>query len=116
MIIFREKIRFLSFESTDDINRQIIELLKSAGQIIRQYRIFGQKFVRFVAIPDVFNIHDISNEIGNGLDKWLGTIIVKPIFVDEYSAEATKELGVTNHEVSALTFFLRIIEWMTATY
>jgi hypothetical protein len=37
-------------------------------------------------------------------------------FVDEYSAEATKELGVTNHEVSALTFFLRIIEWMTATY
>ena len=37
-------------------------------------------------------------------------------FVGEYSAEATKEIGVTNHEVSALTFFLRIIEWMTANY
>jgi hypothetical protein len=37
-------------------------------------------------------------------------------YVGEYSSETTKELGVTNHEVSALTFFLRVIEWMTATY
>jgi len=37
-------------------------------------------------------------------------------FVGEYSSEAIKELGVTNHETSALTFFLRIIEWMTANY
>ena len=37
-------------------------------------------------------------------------------FVDEYSSQTTKDLGVTNHEVSALTFFLRIIEWMTANY
>ena len=37
-------------------------------------------------------------------------------FVGEYSAEVTKELGVTNHEVSALTFFLKIINWMTANY
>ena len=37
-------------------------------------------------------------------------------FVGEYSAEATKEVGITNHEVSALTFFLRIVEWMTANY
>ena len=37
-------------------------------------------------------------------------------FVDEYSAEATKEAGITNHEVSALTFFLKIIEWITANY
>ncbi len=37
-------------------------------------------------------------------------------FVDEYSSETIKELGVTNHEVSALTFFLRIIEWITANY
>ena len=37
-------------------------------------------------------------------------------FVGEYSSETIKELGVTNHEVSALTFFLRIIEWMTANY
>lgn len=37
-------------------------------------------------------------------------------FVGEYSADAVKELGVTNHETSALTFFLRIIEWMRANY
>ena len=37
-------------------------------------------------------------------------------FVGEYSTETTKELGVTNHEVSALTFFLRIIAWMSANY
>ncbi len=37
-------------------------------------------------------------------------------FVGEYSSETIKELGVTNHETSALTFFLRIIEWMTANY
>ena len=37
-------------------------------------------------------------------------------FVDEYSAETTKELGITNHEVSAVTFFLKIIEWMTDNY
>ena len=37
-------------------------------------------------------------------------------FVDEYSSETIKELGVTNHEVSALTFFLKIIEWVTANY
>ena len=37
-------------------------------------------------------------------------------FVGEYSSETTKELGITNHEVSALTFFLRIIEWVTANY
>ncbi len=30
--------------------------------------------------------------------------------------ETTKEAGITNHEVSALTFFLRIIEWVTANY
>ena len=29
---------------------------------------------------------------------------------------AIKELGVANHEVSALTFFLRVIEWMRANY
>ena len=37
-------------------------------------------------------------------------------FVGDYSADAKKDLGVTNHEVSALTFFLRIIEWMTVNY
>ena len=37
-------------------------------------------------------------------------------FVGEYSSETTKELGITNPEVSALTFFLRIIEWMRKNY
>ena len=37
-------------------------------------------------------------------------------FVGEYSSETIKELGVTNHETAAATFFLRIIEWMTANY
>ena len=37
-------------------------------------------------------------------------------YVGEYSSDTTKELGVSNHEVSALTIFLRIIEWITANY
>ena len=37
-------------------------------------------------------------------------------FVGEYSSEATKEAGITNHEASAITFFLRIIEWVRANY
>ena len=37
-------------------------------------------------------------------------------FVGEYSSDVTKELGITNHEVSALSFMLKIIEWMTANY
>ncbi len=37
-------------------------------------------------------------------------------FVDEYSSEYIKEMGVTNHETSAITFFLNIIQWMTDNY
>ena len=37
-------------------------------------------------------------------------------FVDEYSTELTKELGVSNHEVSAVSFFLKIIDWVTENY
>ena len=36
--------------------------------------------------------------------------------VDEYSSQTIKELGVTNHETSALTFFLKIIAWINKTY
>ena len=36
--------------------------------------------------------------------------------VGEYSSETTKEAGITNHEVSAVTFFLRVIEWIRANY
>ena len=34
----------------------------------------------------------------------------------EASSETTKEAGITNHETSAITFFLRIIEWIRANY
>jgi hypothetical protein len=37
-------------------------------------------------------------------------------FVGEYSSETIKEIGITNHETSALTFFLRIISWIRANY
>ena len=37
-------------------------------------------------------------------------------FVGEYSSETTKEAGITNHETSAITFFLRIIAWIRANY
>ena len=37
-------------------------------------------------------------------------------FVDEYSSETIKELGVTNHETAAVSFFLEIIDWITANY
>ena len=36
--------------------------------------------------------------------------------VDEYSSQTIKELGVTNHETSALTFFLKIIAWINNEY
>ena len=34
----------------------------------------------------------------------------------EYSLELTKEIGVSNHEVSGVTFFAKIIEWITKNY
>jgi len=37
-------------------------------------------------------------------------------FVGKYSAELTKEIGFSNHEVSALSFFLKVIEWMQENY
>ena len=37
-------------------------------------------------------------------------------FLGEYSLELTKEIGVSNHEVSGVTFFAKIIEWITKNY
>lgn len=37
-------------------------------------------------------------------------------YEDEYSSELIKELGATNHETAALSFFLNIIEWISANY
>jgi pimeloyl-ACP methyl ester carboxylesterase len=36
--------------------------------------------------------------------------------VGEYSSEATKEAGISNHETAAATFFLQIIAWIRANY
>ena len=64
---------------------------------------------RFCAAFSVENFYAMS--------KFLKANGIKPEeFVGEYSSETTKEAGITNHEVSALTFFLRIIEWMRANY
>ena len=37
-------------------------------------------------------------------------------FVGEYSSKEIKEAGISNHEVAAATFFLRVIEWITKNY
>ena len=71
---------------------------------------------------DVMLFHDTKDDVVPvenfyAMSKFLKANGIKTEeFVGEYSAEATKEAGITNHEVSALTFFLRIVEWMTANY
>ncbi len=71
---------------------------------------------------DVMLFHDTKDDVVPvdnfyAMSKFLKANGIKTEeFVGEYSAEATKEAGITNHEVSALTFFLRIIEWMSANY
>ena len=71
---------------------------------------------------DVMLFHDTKDDVVPvenfyAMSKFLKAHGIKTEeFVGEYSAEATKEIGITNHEVSALTFFLRIIEWMSENY
>ena len=71
---------------------------------------------------DVMLFHDTKDDVVPvenfyAMSKFLKANGIKTEeFVGEYSAEATKEVGITNHEVSALTFFLRIIEWMRENY
>ena len=71
---------------------------------------------------DIMLFHDTKDDVVPvdnfyAMSKFLKDNGIKPEeFVGEYSAKATKEAGITNHEVSALTFFLRIIEWMRANY
>ena len=71
---------------------------------------------------DVMLFHDTKDDVVPvenfyAMSKFLKSHGIKTEeFVGEYSAEATKEAGISNHEVSALTFFLRIIEWVTANY
>ena len=71
---------------------------------------------------DVMLFHDTKDDVVPvdnfyAMSKFLKSHGIKTEeFVGEYSSETTKELGVSNHEVSALTFFLRIIEWMRTNY
>ena len=71
---------------------------------------------------DVMLFHDTKDDVVPvenfyAMSQFLKTHGIKTEeFVDEYSSEATKEAGITNHEVSALAFFLRVIEWVKANY
>ena len=71
---------------------------------------------------DVMLFHDTKDDVVPvenfyAMSKFLKAKGIKTEeLVGEYSSETTKEAGITNHEVWALTFFLRIIEWMTANY
>ena len=71
---------------------------------------------------DVMLFHDTKDDVVPvenfyAMSKFLKDNHIKTEeFIGEYSSQTTKELGVTNHEVSALTFFLRIIEWITSNY
>ena len=71
---------------------------------------------------DVMLFHDTKDDVVPvenfyAMSKFLKAKGIKTEeFVGEYSSETIKELGVTNHETAAATFFLRIIEWMTANY
>jgi len=71
---------------------------------------------------DVMLFHDTNDDVVPvenfyAMSKFLKDHNIKTQeFIGEYSSATTKELGITNHETSALTFFLRIIEWMRANY
>ena len=71
---------------------------------------------------DIILFHDTKDDVVPvdnfyAMKKFLNDNNIKTEeFVGEYSSEATKEAGVSNHETSALTFFLRIIAWIRANY
>ena len=71
---------------------------------------------------DVMLFHDTKDDVVPvenfyAMSKFLKNNGIKTQeFVGEYSSEATKEAGITNHEVAAAVFFLRIIEWVRANY
>ena len=71
---------------------------------------------------DVMLFHDTKDDVVPvenfyAMSKFLKSKGVKiQEFVGDYSGEAKESLGTTNHEASALTFFLRIIEWVRTNY
>ena len=71
---------------------------------------------------DVMLFHDTKDDVVPvdnfyAMSKFLKNNGIKTEeFVDEYSSELIKELGATNHETAALSFFLKIIDWISANY
>ena len=71
---------------------------------------------------DVMLFHDTKDDVVPvenfyAMSKFLKDNNIKTEeFIDEYSSEAIKEFGVANHEVSALSFFVKVIEWISANY
>ena len=71
---------------------------------------------------DVMLFHDTADDVVPvenfyAMSKFLKDHGIKTEeFVGEYSSTTTKEAGITNHETSALTFFLRIVAWIRANY
>ena len=71
---------------------------------------------------DVMLFHDTKDDVVPvdnfyALSKFLKSKGIKTEeCLDEYSSETIKEMGATNHETAALTFFLKIIAWVRANY
>ena len=71
---------------------------------------------------DVMLFHDTKDDVVPvenfyAMKQFLETHKIKTeLLIDEYSSQITKEIGFTNHETSAVSFFLKIIDWITANY
>jgi pimeloyl-ACP methyl ester carboxylesterase len=71
---------------------------------------------------DVMLFHDTKDDVVPvdnyyAMKKFLDAHHIKTEgLVGDYSGEAKESLGTTNHEASAATFFVKIIEWVKANY
>ena len=112
-------------KKTSDVCTEAV--LDASNPMSRQFRaVFSADALTSGWTPrsdfDVMLFHDTKDDVVPvenfyAMSKFLKDHGIKTQeFVGEYSSETIKELGITNHETSALTFFLRIIEWVTANY
>lgn len=71
---------------------------------------------------DIMLFHDIKDDVVPvenyyAMKQFLDDNHIKTEgLVGDYSGNAKESLGLTNHEASAATFFLKIIEWIRANY
>ena len=71
---------------------------------------------------DIMLFHDTKDDVVPvdnyyAMKKFLDNHHIKTEgLVGDYSGSAKESLGTTNHEASAATFFLKIIEWIRANY